>query len=306
MVMLHRVVWGTLLGLLLLAAGCWTLPAVAAAPAAPITDQGLCALLPQGPPAPVPAGERPGIGVSASCVLSWPTGNSSPASNGDIRVQLFLTPDAARAVVTGGAGTTPAGEQWVSEGQFGEAGTTRSEENSDGTYSLKNLLFSRGCYEVEGTPGRDANEHWVAPDQLYQYAAQVDQNLKALATPCPTAFGTAAEPAANANPGPISIGLACDPSQLQEAGQVLCTASVANPRPDAQLTYAWTLDSQAQAETSDTLSLSGIQAGTSHTVTVSATDTKNNLSTDFASTSFTGNPVGSSGGAAPGAPQLGV
>jgi hypothetical protein len=94
----------------------------------------------------------------------------------------------------------------------------------------------------------------------------------------------------------MTIGLSADSSRLQDAGQELLSAAVANQRPYAQLTYTWTLDGQTQSETSDTLSLSGIQPG-SHTVTVSATDTKNNLGTDSASNTFTRNPAGTTCGA---------
>ena len=60
------------LGLLIFGASFWT-PAVAAAP---VNSDCLCALLPQGPPAPVPEGSTPEI--PAACVLNWSTSNASP------------------------------------------------------------------------------------------------------------------------------------------------------------------------------------------------------------------------------------
>lgn len=136
-----------------------------------------------------------------------------------------------------------------------------------------------------------------------------DTANNASAAPRTASFTRTANAPPPAPPPPaLNTTLACDTGALPDSGQVTCTASVANQAPNAQITYQWTVDGQAQSGvTGNVLSLSNLAPG-EHQVSVTASDTINNVTANPQTTTFTRQaapnnpPPGGGGGPAPSPP----
>lgn len=235
----------------------------------------LCTLMPAGlppqpgVPGPVPA--QPGKVCQKRIYTTDPAPAGGYLEQGFIGVALYASADEARAFAT--APSDNATDPARPETTYGEAG---QERGGGSTGAVPTLAFSRGCYAVYTNPGYvvnpDNSTRILPTDTMYQIAGQTDAILKTI-PPCPNAA-----PSTTPTPPTLTAGLACDTNSLQDAGQVLCTASVTDQAPDAQIVYDWSLDGQPQpGVTGAELSLDNVAVG-SHQVSVVARDTQNNIS----------------------------
>ncbi|WP_404497598.1 hypothetical protein [Arthrobacter sp. GAS37] len=238
----------------------------------------LCTLMPSalppalpGAPTTVPA--QPGNACSKRIYPTDPAPAGGYSQGGAIVVSVFASADEARAYATapGADSSDPARPETT----YGEAG---EEFGGGSTGAVPALVFSIGCYAVYTNAGYvvnpDSSTRTLPTDTMYQIAGQTDTILSAIPPPrCPNAV-----PSTTPVPPALTAGLACDTNSLQDAGQVLCTASVTDQAPDAQIVYDWSLDGQPQSGvTGAELSLDNVAVG-SHQVSVVARDTQNNIS----------------------------
>ena len=151
------------------------------------------------------------------------------------------------------------------------------------------IFFRRGCYAVEG--------FWDAASEatIRRHLAEVDRAIAA-GPACP---GAAAVPPKTPATGSMSLGLACDPARLQDAGRVACNAAVSNLPAGADIVYRWTVDGALRGgATGRDLLVEGLAVG-AHVVTVAARDTRSGTELGPQSASFTRRAPGGPGGATP-------
>lgn len=99
----------------------------------------------------------------------------------------------------------------------------------------------------------------------------------------------------------LRVGLACDTNDLNNSGDVLCTAAVSDQASHAAISYEWRVDGQLQpGVTGSALALAKVAVG-EHKVSVTARDTVNNVDAGPETAAFTRSP----GVAAPPPPSLG-
>lgn len=120
----------------------------------------------------------------------------------------------------------------------------------------------------------DAEAEKYTEDLARRFLTALTTNNACTAAASPTQAAAAA----------LGVRLSCQ-SNFSDAGLVVCTASPVNARSDATITYQWSLDGQSQSATGTELRLTNVKPG-DHRVTVTATDSRNRLTSQPQSVSF--------------------
>lgn len=230
---------------------------LAGAPASTQDTGAACAVMPAGVTAPAPT-ELAGSMTSA-CVATYGTGLSG------ILVYVFSDASTVRDLMDRAA-QQPRMREMAGLGERAlQYIPLREGPERDGTLlGTASISFSRGCFFVQAS----------FSDGSEGEARRLLSETDALIQRQPSCGG--AEPPAPPPGGGMSLGLACDPTGLNEGGRAACNAAVSNLPAGAEIAYRWTVDGAARSESGPLIELDGLAAG-SHTVTVAARDVRSGV-----------------------------
>lgn len=181
---------------------------------------------------------------------------------------------------------------------------------------LYKLAFNRGCWYVFVNAGglmtnfiqKGGESQWAAEKAwARQVASDIDGKIRG-GPQCPE--GTVTPPTTTQG-GDLGVTVTCQ-TNFEDPMLAICTAVPANERSDAQLVYEWKFDGSEQSASGTELRLAAVRPG-DHSVTVTARDTVNNLTSSPQTVSFTkaetppgGGGGGDGGGGIPGIPWVPV